>query len=163
SFFQNLEQIRLDHERNLMSAQLEMQETTFQQISREIHDNISLSLTLAKLQLNTLSQADTNEFASKVNNAVELLGRSINDLSDISRSLNADIIRQQGLIKALYDELRRIREAGLFTLDHWLTGTPVYMDPEKELVIFRVIQEAFNNIIKHAGAQHTEINLHYDT
>jgi signal transduction histidine kinase len=39
-FFQNLEQIKLDHEKTLMAAQLEMQETTFQHVSREIHDNI---------------------------------------------------------------------------------------------------------------------------
>ena len=58
SFIQNLHQIKLNHEKTLAEAQLEMQESTFQHISREIHDNISLSLTLAKLQLNTLNWQD---------------------------------------------------------------------------------------------------------
>src|SRR5437868_8710337 len=49
-----LEQIKLEHEQNLLSTQIEIQENTFQQISREIHDNINLELTLAKLILNTL-------------------------------------------------------------------------------------------------------------
>ena len=161
-FFQNLEKIRLDHEKTLMSAQLEMQESTFQHISGEIHDNINLSLTLAKLRLNTLNLDDKNSLVEKVNAAIELLTQSISDLSDISKGLNADTIKQQGLIKALEYEVRRIRDAGLFTIDSWLTGNPVYMDGQKELIIFRVVQEAFNNIIKHAEARHTELSLHYD-
>ena len=36
------------------------------------------------------------------------------------------------------------------------------MDAKKELIIFRIIQEAFNNIIKHAGAKRSEMTLHYD-
>ncbi|MDP4260921.1 MAG: histidine kinase [Bacteroidota bacterium] len=162
SFFQNLEQIKLDHEKTLMSAQLEMQESTFQHISREIHDNISLSLTLAKLRLNTLNRDDRNEVEEKVTASVTLLTQCINDLSDISKSLNSDIIKQQGLTRALEDEVQRIRDAGMFTLDSWLTGNPIYMDAQKELIIFRVIQEAFNNIIKHAEARHAELSLHYD-
>jgi signal transduction histidine kinase len=163
SFFQNLEQIKLDHEKALMATQLEMQETTFQHISREIHDNISLSLTLVKLHLNTLNLSDKDELPKKINSSVELLTRSINDLSDISKGLNADIIKQQGLIKALESEVRRIRDVGLFTLNSSLTGNPIYMDGQKELILFRVVQEAFNNIIKHAKANHIELSLHYDS
>src|ERR1700737_2973926 len=55
AYQQNLENMKLDHEKNLLKAQVEMQENTFENISREIHDNINLSLTLAKLNLNTIS------------------------------------------------------------------------------------------------------------
>jgi two-component system, NarL family, sensor kinase len=161
-FFQNLEQIKLDNEKTLMAAQLEMQESTFQHISREIHDNISLSLTLAKLQLHTLNWNDKEESEEKVGMSIRLLSQSINDLSDISKGLNADIIIQQGLIKALEDEVQRIRQADLFSIDWKLTGNPIYMDAQKELIIFRIVQEAFNNIIKHAAARHAELNLHYN-
>src|SRR4030095_2533897 len=71
-FFQNLEQIKLDHEKNLLATQLEIQEQTFQNISREIHDNISLSLTLAKLQLNTLNLNDKELSAEKIDLSIEL-------------------------------------------------------------------------------------------
>jgi two-component system NarL family sensor kinase len=162
SFFQNLEQIKLDHEKTLMAAQLEMQESTFQHIAREIHDNISLSLTLAKLHLNTLNWKDKDQSAEKVGSAIELLSESINGLSDISKGLNSEIITQQGLIKAIEDEMQHIREAGLFNIDCKLTGNPIYMDAQKELVIFRIVQEAFNNIIKHAEARHAELSLHYN-
>jgi two-component system, NarL family, sensor kinase len=161
-FFQNLEQIKLDHEKNLMATQLEIQEQTFQNISREIHDNISLSLTLAKLQLNTLNLGDKDQAETKLLKSVELISKSINELSDISKGLNADIIKQQGLIKALEDETQRIRQASIFSIEIHITGNPIYMDAQKELIIFRTIQEAFNNIIKHAGASQIQLRLHYN-
>jgi len=157
-----LEQIKLDHERTILSTQLEIQEQTFQHISREIHDNISLSLTLVKLYLHTLDWNDKKISGEKVENSIGLLTKSIEGLSDISKGLNADIIIHQGLLKAVEEEIERIRQTGLFTITYELTGAPIYMDNQKELIIFRIVQEAFNNIIKHAGAGNTRLTLHYN-
>ncbi len=162
SFQQSLEQIKLDNDRTLMSTQLEIQEQTFQHISREIHDNISLSLTLAKLQLHTFDWSDKEGSTNKMNISIDLLTKSIAELSNISKGLNADIIIQHGLLNAIEEELHRIRQAGLFTIEFELTGMPVYMDSQKELIIFRIIQEAFNNIIKHAQAVKASLLLHYN-
>lgn len=159
---QNLETLKLDHEKTLMSAQLEIQEETFQHISREIHDNINLSLTLAKLHLNTLNWNERERMTYQINSSIELISQSIINLSDISKSLNSDIINSQGLITAIKKEIQNIQETGLFSVGLNITGDPVYMDVQKELIIFRIIQEAFNNIIKHAKATKSEITLHYD-
>ena len=162
SFEKDILQIKQNHEKAVLNAQLEIQEQTFQHISREIHDNIGLSLTLAKLQLNTFDWNDKGGSFDKLNSSVELLTKSIAGLSDISKGLNADIIIQQGLLSAVEEEIKRILQAGLFTLDFMLTGTPVYMKAQEELIIFRIIQEAFNNIIKHAKTRAVELHLHYD-
>jgi signal transduction histidine kinase len=158
----SLEETKLNHEKTLIIAQLEIQEQTFQHISREIHDNINLSLTLAKLHLNTLDWNDKIRSEEKVGSSIELLTKSIQELSDISKSLNADIIIQHGLLKAIEDEMQRIRQTGLFDLCYEVIGTPIYMNHQKELIIFRIIQEAFNNIIKHAAAVKTELVVHYN-
>lgn len=55
---QNMASLKLNFEKTLLRTQIEIQEQTFQNISRDIHDNISLSLTLAKLNLNTLDWLD---------------------------------------------------------------------------------------------------------
>ncbi len=150
-----------DYEKNLISAQLEIQEQTFQHISREIHDNISLSLTLAKLQLNTFDWNEREKSATKLESSIKLLGSSIAQLSDISKSLNADIIIQQGLLKALEEEIERIRHTDQFELEYEVKGSPVFMDSNKELIIFRIIQEAFNNVIKHAKASEVHLQLDF--
>jgi two-component system, NarL family, sensor kinase len=162
AFEQSITQIKEDHEKTILSTQLEIQEQTFRHISREIHDNISLSLTLAKLQLNTFSWDNRAAATDKIEQSVELLTQSIAELSQLSKGLNSDLITQQGLLTAVAAEIERIRKVYLFTIEYGLTGTPVYMDAEKELIIFRIIQEAFNNIIKHANARHTSLLLHYN-
>ena len=160
---EKINKIQMDFEKNIVQAQLEIQEQTFQHISREIHDNITLSLTLSKLNLHTLDRNNPQNNGEKLDNAIELITRSIAELSDISKSLNADIIIQHGLLKAVEEEIQRIRQAGLFSIQYELTGDPVYMESRKELIIFRIIQEAFNNIIKHAGATEAGLILHYNT
>lgn len=161
SFQQSFKKVQDDYEKNLISAQLEIQEQTFQNISREIHDNISLSLTLAKLQLNTFDWNEKEKSSGKLESSIQLLGKSIAQLSDISKSLNADIIIQQGLLKALEEETDRIRQADQFELRYEVKGSPVFMDSNKELIIFRIIQEAFNNVIKHARATAVQLQLDF--
>lgn len=161
TFEKSIEEIKLDHEKTLLSTQLEIQEQTFEHISREIHDNISLSLTLAKLQLHTIDWKDQEGSITKVDSSIGLLTNSIAGLRDLSKGLNADVIIQHGLLRALEDEIERIREAGLFELDFILNGNPVYFDHQKEVIIFRMVQEAFNNIIKHAGASKTALQMDF--
>src|SRR5215831_12354634 len=95
--FNTIEELKLDHEKRLLQTQLEMQEQTFQHISREIHDNISLSLTLAKLNLNTLHWENAEKAKAQTDLSLEQISKAINDLSDISKSLNSELIINQGL------------------------------------------------------------------
>ena len=157
----DITQLKLVYDKTLLNTQLEIQEQTFQHISREIHDNINLSLTLAKLQLNTFDWQDREKSSLKLEMSINLLSNSIADLSDISRSMNADLIAEQGLLKALEEEVKRIQEVEIFQLDYCIQGSPVFMESTKELIIFRIIQEAFNNIIKHARAREVRLRLNY--
>jgi signal transduction histidine kinase len=147
----------------LLGAQLEMQEQTFQKISRDIHDNISLSLSLAKLDLHTINWNEKEKAIEQVQKATSLVSKSITELSDISKSLHADIIKQQGLLSALKDELAHIEQPGLFKVNFIVDGEPVFLESSKELIIFRIIQESFNNIIKHAAAKLVTLHLTYSS
>lgn len=162
AYLQKINEIEANYEKNLLKTKLEMQEQTFQHISQEIHDNINLSLTLAKLNLNTIDWQDSKGTFVKVGTSTELLTKSISELSDISKSLNADIIIQQGLLQALREEIQRIRKASRLEVELEINGNTVFFDAQKELVIFRIIQEAFNNIIRHAKAQKAKLSLHYN-
>lgn len=162
-FNTEINQVKIDHARTLMATQLEIQEQTFQNVSREIHDNISLSLTLCKLNLNTLNLNEKDESTKKIISSIDLLGKAIADLSDISKSLNSDLIQQQGLIRVIEKEMYKIRQIGILHIEWKLSGNPIYMDSQKELIIFRIIQEALNNIIKHSNATYAKLELNYLT
>src|SRR5215218_4153997 len=76
-YAQKISQLKLQYEKRQLELQLEIQEATFQNISREIHDNISLSLTLAKLYLNTLEFNESETPDPKIEASVELITTAI--------------------------------------------------------------------------------------
>lgn len=162
AYFKTIEELKLDYEKNLLHTQLEIQEQTLHHIAREIHDNINLSLTLAKLNLNTFDWRHPDKGKNKLDSSLQQISKAIADLSSLSKGMNSELIINQGLIEVLKKETNRLRELNLFELDYVVTGNPVFMDSQKELVIFRIIQEAFNNIIKHARATLVKLNLEYD-
>ena len=163
AYLEKINEIKTTNEKELLTTKLEIQEQTFQHISREIHDNISLSLTLVKLHLNTFNWNNKSDSDEKLNSSIQLLSKSITELSDISKSLNADIIIQQGLLKAVEEEVGRIRAARLLNIKYEASDNTVFMDSQKELVIYRIIQEAFNNILKHADATNACLLLEYNS
>jgi signal transduction histidine kinase len=162
AYLKDFERIKSDYEKNLLKTQLEIQEQTFQTISRDIHDNINLSLTLAKLNLNTLNFTAPEKSSEKVNDTIELVSRAIDDLTNISRAMNSDIIGDHGLIAALSQEFEKLKKLNWFDIRFEVTGDPVFMDAQKELFIFRIIQEAFHNILKHSRAKTVQLRLHYN-
>ncbi|WP_205514243.1 sensor histidine kinase [Longitalea arenae] len=163
SYQKGLEILKSDFEKTLLTTQLEIQEQTFQNISREIHDNIGLSLTLAKLNLNTIDWKDANSPPEKVNGSIHFISRAIEDLSYISKALHTDFIEENGLLKALELEIGKIQKLGIYNIRYDVTGSPVYMQTQKELVIFRIIQEVLNNCIKHAEATAITLLLNYQS
>jgi signal transduction histidine kinase len=162
SYQKGLETLKSDFEKTLLTTQLEIQEQTFQNISREIHDNIGLSLTLAKLNLNTINWSDMNHTHEKVSGSVNFISRAIEDLSYISKALHTGFIEEHGLLKALELEINKIQKLGIFDIHYDVTGSAVYMQTQKELVIFRIMQEVLNNCIKHAQATAIRVVLNYD-
>ena len=160
-YFKDIESLKTSHENALLQSQLEMQEQTFQNISREIHDNIGQKLTLAKLHLNTLNFGEKEKTLLQVTDSVNMISEAINDLTDISRSMSSEIILNNGLIKALEFEATQLKKSGIYTISLSATGNTVFLNTSTELVLFRIVQEAISNIIKHAEATLIDIHLHY--
>ena len=162
AYYKSIEELKVEHENARLHARLEMQEQTFQDISRDIHDNIGQKLTLAKLYLNTLGNHDAYKASLQINDAVKMISESINDLSDISRSLSSELVRNNGLIKALEFEKGQLEKSGLYSIEFSVSGETVFMETENELMLFRIAQEALNNVVKHSNANTISIRLHYD-
>ncbi len=162
TYFKEIESLKVSYENTLLQSQLEIQEQTFQNISREIHDSIGQKLTLAKLHLNTLDITDKSKTKDQVSDSVIMIGEAINDLSDLSRSMSSEIILSNGLIRALEFEVNQLKKSGLYKIAIDISGSPVFMESSKELLLFRIVQEAINNIIKHAEANVINLHLHYN-
>lgn len=156
-----LETIKLNHEKALLATQLEIQEETFLKISREIHDNISLGLTLAKLQLNTfLDKKDNTEI--NLYATIDLISKSLVEMNDLSKSLDGEQMLMFGLNEAIESEVGVIASTGIYSIEYELTGEIVFLNPDIELILLRIIQESLNNILKHARARTIVVELIFE-
>ncbi len=145
----------------LLQAQLEIQEQTLKNISQEIHDNIGQVLSLTKLNLNRMDVDKTEDLKEKIKDSKDLVSKAIHDLRDLSKSLNTDNIAAMGLLRAISYELEMIRKTGFQTLLE-VSGNEIKMEPQKELILFRIVQETLNNIIKHAEAKTITVIMAYN-
>jgi len=160
-YYNNIAQLKLEYEKNLLTAQLEIQENTLLNISQEIHDNIGLSLTLAKLNLNSVEIDDKNRSMSLVSCSGDLITKAINDLSDLSKSFNAEVIMNQGFLYSIEHEICRIKKHLTHKIECDIIGEPYHIDSKIEILLFRIFQESLNNIIKHASATAISIIIDY--
>lgn len=157
------EQARLKaaFEKELLEAQLEMQEQTMRHIAQEVHDNVNQTLGLAKLNLHTLKPASAGGVAEKILATKELVSKAIQDLRNLSKTLHADAVLSAGLGKAIETELSLIAKTAVFETRFSVRGEPLALDPQKELILFRTLQEALQNAVKHSEASLIEIELAY--
>ncbi|RLJ80580.1 sensor histidine kinase [Pedobacter alluvionis] len=143
----------------LLQSRLEMQEQTFEMISEEIHDNVGQLLSLAKLQLSILEQKETSD-KSLITEIKVNLGNALTDLRDIAKSLSTSRIQELSLLQAVEQELQRIGRAGVIVCKVEVTGNEQQIAEQKKTIIFRIVQESLQNILKHAQA--TAIDVGFD-
>ena len=148
-----------EYEQLLLNTQLEIQEQTLKNISEEIHDNVGQVLSLAKLNLFTF---ETNS-GQKLEDTKNLVSKAINDLRNLSRSMHGDIIAELGLQQSIANELAIIENTRQFVTTLKVMGIAYKLDKQKEMVLFRIAQEALNNCIKYSKAKNITVELSYDT
>ncbi len=155
----NLEEFKSKQEKLILQTELEIQEQTFQFISMEIHDNITQVLSLAKLHLNCLIVIQDIENIDRLNKSKDLISKSLEDLSNLSKSLDSDIIESHGLIHAIKYEIDRWKRFTDDIIELEIIGNVDFLNNKNELLVFRIIQEALNNIIKYAKASTIVIRI----
>ncbi len=160
-FKKTTEELRVAFQQTLLQSQLEMQEQTFNTISREIHDNVGQILSLAKVQLNIIDQSESFD-KTLLTDAKESVSKAMTDLRDIAKSLNSERIRVSSLPEITEHELQRINRSGIMLTSIIVEGQEQYIQEDKKLIIFRIIQEALHNILKHSKAKNIDIIFCYE-
>jgi signal transduction histidine kinase len=160
-FLQEKEEMKNLYQQEILKAQLEMKEQTLHNISQEIHDNIGQILSLVKLNLNTVRLEEGSLAGEKVMVSKDLVGKAIQDLRNLSKRLNTEHVSHQLLSASLQVELDLVQRTGLYKTCLRVQGPEKAIDPQKQLIIFRIAQEALQNIIKHAKARNISVKLDY--
>jgi len=153
--------MKYDYEREILKTQLEIQESTLTNISQEIHDNIGQVLSLAKITLARIGESDTPLVNQRIAETRTLIGKAIQDLRDLSKTMHPQYIFDRGLEKSIKTELENIASTELFATSFSTEGVVRNLGPQNELILFRIVQELLNNAVKYSKATNIKTVLTY--
>lgn len=151
------EEMKKIYEQTLLESQIEIQEQTLRHISQEIHDNIGQILSLVSLNVSSIVTVDLEKRAF----TRELLSKAMKDLRGLSKSLNPERIMMVELEVAIKNELEKLERSGDYKTELIIKNKISIVNENNKIILFRMIQEIMNNVIKHAKA--TQIKITFDT
>jgi signal transduction histidine kinase len=148
--------LKREFSHTLLQSQLEIKEQTLRHLAYELHDNLGQIASLIKINLNTLQLDDRGKSAQKIEDTKELTRQLITDLKSLSVSLNGDLIAKIGLLKGIENEVKRLNKIGQFTTQLKVEGLFAPLEESTTFILYRMVQEVINNIVKHSGAKHID-------
>lgn len=115
---------------------------------------------LLRLQLGMLAaQVEDREWQSKIQQAVELLDRTIGGLRRIMGRLSPRVLEEMGLLPAIRREARELSKSTGMKVRLKLAGALAALNEETEIAAYRCVQEALHNISKHSQAHNVNLEL----
>lgn len=148
-------------DRELLRSQLEIQSQAFESISRELHDNVGTLISIAMVHLQYLTTKLQGEQQRTVKEADGLLDEALGTLRDISKSIHPENVSRLGWQDSFIAELDRICKTKLLTVTYSTAGNPISIKLQKQVIIFRILQESLNNILKHSNGDHINTNVSF--
>ena len=151
-FLREKQHLKNSFQSEILKTQLETQEETFYQIGEEIHDNIGQLLSSTKMLLG-ITERSLPSVPDPLKTAQETLGKAITELRALSKSLNKEWLHQFNVIQNLDTEIERINTAHIVKIELHTSVKTLPLSPESQVMLFRIIQEAIHNSVKHANAK----------
>lgn len=142
-----------DDLRSLSARLISAQEEERSRIAREIHDDFSQRLALLAVSLERLHDAAPGAGKKDVASMIELTQGLASDLHRLSHGLHPSILQLLGLVPAVESLCSEISEKYGIAIDVVHDGVPGTLASEVALCVYRVVQEALRNVVKHAGAE----------
>jgi signal transduction histidine kinase len=134
-------------EKELLTAKLETQETTFQHIGKDLHDNIGQLLSTTKMLLG-VTELNLTLVPDTLATANATLSKAIQELRFMSRSLDKEWLEQFNFTENLKNEIVRINDTGVIKAT-LITPEEIPCKADEQIILFRIVQEAIQNAIRH--------------
>ncbi len=161
--YEELQQREMERSR-LLAHVIHAQEEERKRVARELHDDINQALTVLVLDADRLMErlpADLGDARAALRRLKAGVGHIIDEVQRIILDLRPGPLDDLGLVPALRWYANSRLEAAGVKVHFEVTGDEAGLSDEQEIALFRVIQEALNNILQHADAQHVRISIHF--
>ncbi|NLR77290.1 sensor histidine kinase [Chitinophaga eiseniae] len=161
AYLHQLKLMKEDYDKQLMWSQIEMQEEAFAHLGQELHDDIGQLLSSTKLLIN-VTQRSMEAIPDTLQAAEDTLVLAIQHLRALSKSFSRQWLDQFSMIDNLKAEVDRINSSRAIAVKftHEVMVLPLQAEPQ--IILFRIIQEAIQNCIKHARPQVIDISIRKD-
>jgi len=163
---------RLQHKMNLQEAVMRQQdlatravihaeENERKRIAADLHDGVGQMMSAAKMNLSAFeNELAFNNEAQKLSfeKLMSLVDESCREIRSVSHQMMPNALLKSGLASAVKEFLDKI-DNRIIKINLHTEGLQERMDDNTETVLYRVIQECVNNVIKHSGANNLDISL----
>lgn len=144
----------------LSSLALNAQEEERRRLARELHDDTAQSLASLLVRLRVLERSeDPRLLRGRLQEFRDVLTRSLDDVRRMALDLRPASLDDLGLVPALESHTRAVQNRADLRVRFAARGLDERLPAHLELVIYRVVQEALSNIVKHAGARAASVTL----
>jgi signal transduction histidine kinase len=146
-------------ERDALRRQVAAQEAERLRLARELHDETGQALTSMLLGLAIVERDSPDEMRAALGDLRELVVETLQDVRRLAVELRPKALDDFGLVPALQRLGRSIREGGELDVQVEARLRDERLPADVETAIYRIVQEALTNVIKHASARHVSVVL----
>ena len=158
AFRKLLERIEAER-RRAGRLQLRAQEEERKRVARDLHDEVNQALTAILLRLEALMPAASPEVREELAETKKLANQAMEELLQLARQLRPTALDDHGFVPAIKEQLRRFQAQHGIETSIVIGDDVAELGDDQQLVLYRVTQEALNNIARHAHAQKVAVGL----
>jgi signal transduction histidine kinase len=156
----NLQKLKEDQQKLLLRAAIESEEKERKRLAGDLHDEVGASLLTVRLYILQAVKDQASGSQEKIMNAAKaLLDEITGTVRQISHRLSPELLMKLGLKDTLQAMIQKLEASGTLKVSFSSPDNLPRMQPERELAVYRIVQEVLNNILKHAGASQMALHL----
>ncbi|QQA44698.1 GAF domain-containing sensor histidine kinase [Pelagovum pacificum] len=151
--------------RALWRRLVDIQETERKRIAHDLHDSAAQSILAATYQLQSIRRrvSDQPDLERRTTECQRTLDATLNEMKQIIYALRPTLLDEMGLVAALENHAGGLRRITNLKVDMQVIGTPRPLTADIELAIYRIIQEACQNCVRHADARKLALVVAFDS
>jgi signal transduction histidine kinase len=130
-----------------------------------LHDDLGQLITAIKMDLSWIKSNAISEEAKikqKANSGLQVVDQALSNIKNMTANLRPPVIDNLGLCEAIENLVHQFRERSQFTIELNLPGDTPSISPDISITVYRIVQEALTNVLKHAHASKVRINLSHE-
>jgi signal transduction histidine kinase len=146
----------------LSARMIEQHEEERRRLSRELHDETAQVFSAVKMELGILQSAVPPPHAARLDQVLALIDTGIRSIRNVTNDLRPSLLDDLGLLPALRSLVADFSERSGIRTGLAVPTTLPQLSREAELALFRALQEALSNVLRHAQARTVDIGISID-